>query len=72
MKQKEIQEWLHYWQNAKMVAIDEINSFDQVHLARKYCECMRVGVFSIDLVSDLMIWRALENMRHGKYQERAA
>lgn len=72
MKQAQIQAWLTYWQNAKMVAIDEINAFDQVHLARKYCSCMRVGVFSLDLVSDLDIWRALENMRGGKYPERAA
>ena len=63
MKQQDVIGWLQYWQNAKMVAVDEINAFDQVHLARKYCECMRVGVFSPDLVSDLQIWRALQVMR---------
>jgi hypothetical protein len=71
MTQKEIQVWLRYWQNSRMVAIEEINAFDQVHLARKYCECMRVGIFSIDMVSDLAIWRTLENMRYDKYQENA-
>lgn len=63
MKQAEIIRWLQYWKNAKMVAVDEISAFDQVHLARKYCSCMRVGVFSPDLVSDLQIWRALSVMR---------
>lgn len=67
MTQKEIQGWITYWQNAKMVAIEQINALDQVHLARKYCSCMRVGVFAE--VSDLAIWRALENMRSGKYPE---
>ncbi len=70
MTQAEIQGWLTYWTNAKMVAFDQINAFDQVHLARKYCQCMRVGVFWN--VSDLDIWRALENMRSGKYPEAAA
>lgn len=65
MTQQAIQDWLRYWQNARMVAVDQINAFDQVHLARKYCSCMRVGVFAD--VSDLAIWRALENMRSGKY-----
>lgn len=70
MKQADIQGWLTYWQNGGAVAVDEISAFDQVHLARKYCQCMRVGVFSN--VSDLAIWRALENMRSGKYPEAAA
>ncbi len=59
MKQAEIIGWLEYWQNAKMVDVGQINAFDQVHLARKYCSCMRIGVFSPDLVTDLDIWRAL-------------
>jgi hypothetical protein len=63
MKQAEIIRWLGYWQNANMVAVDEINAFDQVHLARKFCSRMRVGVFAPDLVSDLQIWRALQAMR---------
>mgnify|MGYP001565510147 CR=1 FL=1 len=72
MTQQRIQEWLTYWTNARMVAIDQINAFDQVHLARKYCSCMRVGVFAG--VGDLAIWRALENMRDAsKYpQQRVA
>ena len=63
MRQAEIIGWLQYWQNAEMVAVDEINAFDQVHLARKYCSCMRVGVFSPELVTDLDIWRAVLVMR---------
>ena len=53
--------WLAYWSNAKMVALDEIRAFDQVHQARKFCECMRVGLFSD--VTDLQIWNALQDMR---------
>ena len=53
--------WLAYWNTAKMVALDEIRAFDQVHQARKFCECMRVGVFSN--VTDLQIWNALQDMR---------
>lgn len=67
MRQAEIQDWLRYWENARMVAVNEIRAFEHVHLARKYCSCMRVGVFAE--VTDLAIWRALENMRSGKYQE---
>lgn len=63
MKQAEIIGWLEYWQNAAMVAVDQICAFDQVHLARKYCSCMRLGAFSPDLVTDLQIWRALSVMR---------
>jgi len=63
MKQKDILDWLEYWRNANMVDIDEINAFDQVHLARKYCPCMRLGVFTPDRVTDLEIWRALCVMR---------
>jgi len=72
MKQKDIQNWIGYWTSANMVAFDQINAFDQVYQARKYCQCLRVGLFCPDLVSDLDIWRALENMRNGKYQESAA
>ena len=71
MTQREIQNWLTYWSKSNLVAIDQINAFDQVHQARKYCACMRSGGFSYDLVSDLKIWRALENMRDPKkYPER--
>lgn len=61
MTNAKIQDWLTYWTNAKMVAIDQINAFDQVHQARKYCECMRVGVFTD--VTDLQIWNALCALR---------
>lgn len=67
MPQREIQDWLTYWQNANMVAVDAICAFDQVHQARRFCSCMRDGVFAN--VSDLDIWRALENMRSGKYPD---
>ena len=63
MKQHEVIAWLRYWQVAKAVAVDQIRAFDQVHLARKYCQVMRVGVFCDDLVSDLQIWNAIKAMR---------
>ena len=63
LSQDRIQSWLTYWANAKMVNIDAITSFESVYQARKFCECMRVGIFHDDLVSDLEIWRALKAMR---------
>lgn len=65
MRTQQIIEWLEYWNNAKMVSIDRIRAFDQVHLARKYCSCMRSGRFTEDQVSDLQIWRAIKEMRRG-------
>lgn len=61
MAQNEIKDWLAYWTAAKMVALDEIRAFDQVHQARKFCQCMRVGVFHD--VTDLAIWNAIQEMR---------
>ena len=61
MGASEIQKWLTYWQNAKMVAVAQILAFDQVHQARRFCACMREGVFTD--VTDLQIWRALTDMR---------
>jgi len=61
MNKAEIQNWLTYWENAGMVAVDNICAFDQVHQARKYCACMRQGVFTD--VTDLEIWRALVALR---------
>ena len=61
MTKLNIQDWLIYWDNAKMIAVDKIQAFDQVHQARKFCECMRVGVFSD--VTDLQIWNAIKNLR---------
>ena len=63
MTRKEIIDWLNYWQNRGMVSVDNICAFDQVHEARKYCLCMRIGVFRPHLVTDLQIWRALCEMR---------
>ena len=61
MAQTKIIEWLGYWRNANMVSINAICAFDQVYEARKYCQCMRVGVFTN--VTDLQIWNALKAMR---------
>ena len=61
----EIKSWLAYWKAGGMVAIDRIAAFDQVHQARKFCACMRQGVFAEDCVSDLQIWRALTEMREA-------
>ena len=58
--------WLDYWYNAKMVAIDEIQSIHDMNTARKYCSCMRVGVFSPDLVTDLEMWRGLLLLRQAQ------
>lgn len=63
MKQQEIIAWLRYWSAAKMVAVGKILAFDQVATARKFCACMRTGVFCDELVSDLAIWRAIQEMR---------
>lgn len=64
LTKSDIQKWLAYWQAAKMVAVERICAFDQVWEARKYCECMRVGVFQD--VTDLQIWNALSDMRIAK------
>lgn len=61
MSQDDIQGWLKYWRASRMVAVDEIRAFDQVHQARKFCACMRVGRFAD--VTDLQIWRALVALR---------
>lgn len=66
MNPQEIQTWLAYWDNAKMVNIREILAFDQVHQARKWCACMREGVFHPSVVTDLQIWNALRGMRAAR------
>ncbi len=66
MRKSEIQIWLAYWQNANMVSVDAIRALEHVYQARKYCACMRQGVFHPDLVSDGQIWDALQAMRLGK------
>lgn len=63
MTRADIKTWLTYWNNGSMVAVDAIRALDQVHQARKFCQCMRVGVFHPDLVSDGQIWDALREMR---------
>ena len=44
-----------------MVAFDEIRAFDQMYQARKFCPCLRVGVFAD--VTDLQLWNALREYR---------
>jgi predicted NAD-dependent protein-ADP-ribosyltransferase YbiA (DUF1768 family) len=61
MTTTEIKTWINYWNAAKMVAVDAIQAFEQVYQARKYCECMRVGVFTD--VTDLQIWNAIRELR---------
>lgn len=68
MTQRDIQNWLTYWKNANMVAVDRIVAFDQVVLARKFCPCMDR---QFERVTDLQIWRALVAMREAA-QARAA
>lgn len=63
MRKSEIQTWLTYWKNGDMVAVDRIRALDQVHQARKFCRCMREGVFHPELVSDGQIWDAIVAMR---------
>ena len=64
--QAAIQNWITYWCNAKMVALDEIRAFEHVYQARKYCQCMRVGKFHPELISDLQIWNAIRALRLTK------
>ena len=61
LTQTEIKTWLNYWDKAEMVAVDNIRAFDQVYQARKFCSCMRTGVFSD--VTDLQIWNAIREGR---------
>jgi hypothetical protein len=61
MSTPKIKSWLAYWRSANMVDIDQIRAFDQVATARRFCACMREGVFLN--VTDLQIWRALTEMR---------
>jgi hypothetical protein len=63
MTQKQIQEWIGYWTRANMVAFDQIQAFEHVAVARRFCQCMRIGCFNPDAVTDLQIWRALCNLR---------
>jgi hypothetical protein len=65
MNDLQIQNWLTYWGNAKMVNLDAIRAFENVFQARKYCECMRIGVFTD--VTDLQIWNALQAMRRSEH-----
>jgi hypothetical protein len=61
MTSAEIKPWLDYWHFAKMVAFDHIQAFENVYQARKYCQCMRVGLF--EDVSDLQLWNAIKDWR---------
>lgn len=63
MSKQEIKNWLSYWAAANMVSVENIRAFDHVYQARKYCKCMRDGVFAD--VTDLQIWNALTDMREA-------
>lgn len=67
MKQSNIQTLLAFLNRHDVVSIDRITAFDQVALARKFCPALRTG--ELKDVTDLEIWRALENMRTGKYPD---
>ena len=66
MTTAEIKSWLIYWKNARMVAVDEIRAFDQVYQARRFCSCMREGLFRPDHVTDLQIWNAIRDLRKAE------
>ena len=57
MTTKEIKAWLSYWTSANMVAVNQIRAYEQVYQARKYCACMRQGVFAD--ITDGQIWDAI-------------
>lgn len=61
MTQKDIKRWVGYFARSNMVAFHEIQCLAHVELARKHCECLRVGVFSN--VTDKQIWNALLDTR---------
>jgi hypothetical protein len=54
MSKQEIKAWLSYFKAAKMVNFKEIFSLETLIEARKYCKCLRVGVFA--QVEDNAIW----------------
>lgn len=57
MSKRDIKAWLSYFKAAKMVNFREINSLEDLHQARRFCACMRVGVFAN--VEDNAIWYVL-------------
>ena len=61
MTQTNIKGWIKYWAAAKMVSFSEIQSISDMGTARKFCECMRIGVFGD--VSDKALWHALKSIR---------
>lgn len=58
MPREEIVCWLEYWSLQKMVNVSQIKSLEDVATARKFCACMRVGVF--EKVTDAEIWAAMQ------------
>ena len=61
MERRVIKAWLTYWKNANMVNLSEIKSVLDCVQARRFCSCMRVGVFTDVATSD--IWNALVELR---------
>lgn len=60
MTKAQIQDWLTYWTQSRMVSTEEIQSLQDVATARKFCSCMNVGPFLY--VNDDEIWAALREM----------
>ena len=54
MSKQEIKSWLSYFKATGMVNFKEITSLDLLKQARRFCKCMRVGVFAN--VTDNQIW----------------
>lgn len=62
-KAQQIAGWLKYWRAAQMVATEEIQTAEDMVEARRWCACMRSGVFIPELVSTAELWGALSTLR---------
>lgn len=58
-----ITRWFKYWDAAHMVNFSEINSLEDMIQARKYCKCMRVGVFTEDVITTEEMWNVLRQSK---------
>ncbi len=58
MNATEMAGWVRYWGNSKRgVSIDQINSIEDLRIARKHCSVMRLGLFTN--VSDARLFSAV-------------
>jgi len=62
MKKADIKYWLSNWKYNNMVNIDVIMSVQDMHEARRFCPCMRIGKFEEILDSEM--WEVLQEMRN--------